>query len=257
MSERSSDPAYRSPISPGHSWYEASCGERPAYPPLDGDRTCDVVVIGGGFCGLSAAYRLAKGGTSVTLIDAARFGDGASGRNGGQMGSGQRAGALELEQQYGFERSKALWDMAEDAKRTLLDTARDEGFDIDYQPGQLTPMHRQRYEKEAREEVSLLRERYGYDAIEWLDRDAMASALGSTHYFGGTRDTGTGHIHPMKAVIGLARAAAKAGAALHEQTAMVSTEKDGCALGCKNLERHHPYRTGPAGAERLSRGYRR
>ncbi len=228
-----SDPGYRSPVSPGLSWYETSCGERTAYPALDSDAACEVVVVGGGFCGLSAAYRLAKGGTSVTLIDAARFGDGASGRNGGQMGSGQRAGALELESQYGFERSKALWDMAEDAKRTLLDTARDEGFDIDYQPGQLTPMHRQRYEKEAREEVSVLRERYGYDGIEWLDRTEMASALGSTAYFGGTRDTGTGHIHPMKAVIGLARAATKAGAALHENSAMVSVQKDGALWAVK------------------------
>ncbi len=88
-------------------------------------------------------------------------------------------------------------------------------------------MHRQRYEKEAREEVSVLRERYGYDAIDWLDADAMASALGSTAYFGGTRDTGTGHIHPMKAVIGLARAAAKAGAVLHENSAMEAVRKDG------------------------------
>ena len=74
---------YQSPISPGRSWYEDTAGERPPYPALDGDRSADVVIVGGGFTGLSAAAHLAKAGTNVALIEAHRFGDGASGRNGG------------------------------------------------------------------------------------------------------------------------------------------------------------------------------
>ncbi len=214
--------AYQSPISPGRSWYEDSCGKRPTYAPLDGDTTCDVVIVGGGFCGLSAALSLAETGTKVVLIDTHRFGDGASGRNGGQMGSGQRAGVIELEKELGFERSKALWDMAENAKLSLFDIAKRYGFDFDYQPGQLTPLHKQRFEAEAQEEVDILNGRYGYDKIEYFDQNAMASALGSQHYFGGTRDKGTGHIHPMKYVIGFAAAAAKAGAVLHENTEALS-----------------------------------
>ena len=58
---------------------------------LDGDRRADVVIIGGGFTGLSAAAHLAKSGANVALIEAHRFGDGASGRNGGQLGTGQRS----------------------------------------------------------------------------------------------------------------------------------------------------------------------
>ena len=72
---------YQSPISPGRSWYEDTAGPRPEYPALDGDRQCDVVIVGGGFTGLSAAAHLAKAGADVALIDANRFGDGASGRN--------------------------------------------------------------------------------------------------------------------------------------------------------------------------------
>src|SRR6478672_1158149 len=78
---------YQSPISPGISWYEDTAGPRPEYPRLDGDRRADVVIVGGGFTGLSAAAHLAKAGVNVALIDGNRFGDGASGRNGGQLGT--------------------------------------------------------------------------------------------------------------------------------------------------------------------------
>jgi len=80
-------------ISPGISWYEETAGERPEYPSLDGDRRADVVIVGGGFTGLSAAAHLAKAGANVALVEAHRIGDGASGRNGGQLGTGHRAWA--------------------------------------------------------------------------------------------------------------------------------------------------------------------
>jgi gamma-glutamylputrescine oxidase len=68
--------------------------------------TADVVIIGGGFTGLQAAYHLAAGGKDVVLIEGARFGDGASGRNGGQLGTGQRAWPEEQEADFG-RRAKA------------------------------------------------------------------------------------------------------------------------------------------------------
>ena len=83
----------------------------------------DVVIVGGGFTGLSAAAHLAKAGTNVALIEGNRIGDGASGRNGGQLGTGQRAGAEELEKELGFARAKALFDVAEEAKAHLLEFA--------------------------------------------------------------------------------------------------------------------------------------
>ncbi len=209
---------YQSPISPGISWYEATAGERPRYMPLDGDTRADVAIIGGGFTGLSAAFHLAERGADVVLLDGARFGDGASGRNGGQLGTGQRAWAEELEGELGFTRAKALFDLAEEAKAHLLDFADTHGIAIDYMPGQLSVAHRKRYLADYHAHASIMRERFDYPHITVMDRAETAERLGSNHYHGGIRDTGTGHIHPMRLVIGSARAAVKAGAHLHEES---------------------------------------
>jgi len=209
---------YQSPISPGRSWYEDTAGPRPEYPALDGDRTCDVVIVGGGFTGLSAAAHLAKAGTNVVLIEAHRFGDGASGRNGGQLGTGQRAWAEELEAEYGFSRAKALFDLAEEAKAHLLEFAAANQIDIDYMPGQLSVAHKPRYVDDYKAHAEIMAGRFSYPHISFMDAKETAERLGSTAYFGGTRDTGTGHIQPMKLVIGTARVAAQAGAQLFEGT---------------------------------------
>lgn len=213
--------AYQSPISPGRSWYEDTAGERPAYPALDGDLTVDIAIIGGGFTGLSAAVHLAKAGTNVALVEAHRFGDGASGRNGGQLGTGQRAWAEELEAELGFTRAKALFDIAEEAKANLLEFAGTNGIEIDYMPGQISVAHKRRFVDDYKAHAGIMAERFGYPHITFMDREETVERLGTDAYFGGVRDTGTGHIHPLKLVIGTAREAAEAGARLFENTKVI------------------------------------
>lgn len=210
-------PAYQSPIAPGRSWYEDSI-ERPTYPALDGSRKVDVLVVGGGFTGLSAALHLARTGVDVAVLEAHRFGDGASGRNGGQMGTGQRLWPMEIEAAYGFERSKALFDLAEEAKAHLTEFITANGIDADYREGQLSVVHKRRYLKDYRAQVEELTTRYAYPHVSFMDADETADRLGSRRYFGGIRDTGTGHINPMKLVVGSARVAAEAGALLFENS---------------------------------------
>lgn len=209
---------YQSPIAPGLSWYEASVTERPQYPELNGARQADVVIIGGGYTGLSAAYHLAKNGVDVVLIEAARLGDGASGRNGGQLGTGQRTWAEDLEKQYGFERAKALFEIAEEAKSHLLEFASANNIDMDFTRGQISAVHKQRYLKNYQNHAEQMATRFGYSHIRYVGRDEMASLLGSDRYHGGVYDSGTGHIHPLKFLIGAAKAAQKAGAHLFENT---------------------------------------
>jgi len=222
---------WQSPISPGVSWYEATVGDRPEYAPLDGSVEADVAIVGGGFTGLQAAYNLAKKGVRVVLIEAHRFGDGASGRNGGQLGTGQRAEAEALEEQLGYDRAKALFDLAENAKRHILDFASSQNIDIEYVPGQLNVSHKASYEKEFRDHVEIAATRYGYPHMRYMERAETEERVGSKRYHFGIRDTGTGHIHPMKLLVGLARAAKAAGAIIHEKTPALKIERaDGKAV---------------------------
>lgn len=218
---------YQSPISPGISWYEASVGERPRYATLAGDTSADVVIIGGGFTGLSAAAHLAKAGVDVVLVEQHRFGDGASGRNGGQLNTGQRSGIDELEKELGWTRAKALFDLAEEAKAHLLDFSRANGIEIDYRAGHMSVAHKKRYVADYRAYCDYLTDRVGYPHVSFMDAAETEERVGSKRYFGGMRDMGTGHIHPLKLVVGTARVAAEAGARLHEETGVTGIESEG------------------------------
>lgn len=218
---------WQSPIAPGISWYQATVGERPEYPALDGSKTADVAIVGGGFTGLQAAYNLAKAGISVILIEGHRIGDGASGRNGGQFGTGQRAWPDELEEELGYERSKALFDMAENAKKYVLDFATANGIDMEYMPGQMNVSHKAGHDREYRQSAEIMATRYGYPHVAFMDKAETAERLGSGLYHCGVRDTGTGHIHPLKLIVGLARTAKAAGAEIFEMTKASSIRQSG------------------------------
>ena len=211
-------------ISPGKSWYEETA-KRHTYPELNQNTKCDVCVVGGGFCGASTALHLAENKTNVVLLEQGRLGDGASGRNGGQMGSGQNLGVTALEGLIGRQKTKALWEIAEDAKKSLIEVAKKYEFEVDYINGQLTPAHHKRYEKKLRREVENLNKKYGYEHIKWVNKKGMAEMIGSNHYHGGIQDDGTGHIHPMKYIVGLGQAALTAGAKIFEQTKVTKVEK--------------------------------
>jgi Glycine/D-amino acid oxidases (deaminating) len=219
--------AWQSPIAPGISWYQDTVGERPEYPSLDGSKQVSVAIVGGGYTGLQAAYTLAKAGVSVLLIEGVRIGDGASGRNGGQFGTGQRWYPDELEDELGFERSKALFDLAENAKKHVLDFAAEHGIDMEFLPGQLNVSHKASYERDYRNSVEAISTRYGYKHMTFMDAKETAERVGSKRFYCGTRDTGTGHIHPLKLVVGLAKAAKAAGAEIYEMTRAKSIRQSG------------------------------
>lgn len=210
--------AWQSPIAPGISWYQTTVQDRVEYPTLDGSRQVDVAIIGGGFTGLQAAYNLAKAGVNVTLLEANHLGDGASGRNGGQFGTGQRSYPDEMEPKLGYEHAKALFDIAEDAKAYVMDFAKSNDIDMSYLPGQMNVSHKKAYAEDYRRSVDILAEKYGYPHLSYMERAESEERIGSKFYLGGVRDSGTGHINPLQLLVGLGKAAKAAGANIFENT---------------------------------------
>ncbi|MCF3973573.1 NAD(P)/FAD-dependent oxidoreductase [Paracoccus salsus] len=186
------------------------------FAQLRGETRTDVAVVGGGYTGLSAALQLARRGYQVVLLEAHRIGFGASGRNGGQVGSGQRQEVDWLEARMGRETARRLWDLAEDAKALVRSLAAEAGV-----PVRDGVAHACRTESElghARRMADHLARHYDYDRVQPLDKEAMAALLGSRAYVGGDLDRGAAHLHPLNLAIGMARLADAAGARIHENS---------------------------------------
>ena len=167
---------------------------------------------------MSAALTLASAGIDVVLLDAHRIGWGASGRNGGQLGSGQRVDQDELEKKYGSDHARALWDLAQVSKQNVHDLIKQYGIDCDYRSGIMHVDHKRRFTRETAEYVDKLNTEYDYDKISFVDRDALRQRLASDRYYSGSVDTGAGHLHPLKLAAGLARASIERGVRIFENS---------------------------------------
>ncbi|MBT2789519.1 NAD(P)/FAD-dependent oxidoreductase [Paraburkholderia strydomiana] len=195
--------------------------------PVDG--LADVVVIGAGFTGLSAALALGKRGASVTVVDAGRVGGGASGRNGGQVNTGVAQDFVALAAQLGIERASACYRAFADAVDTVERLIREERIDCDYlASGKLKlaskPHHLAHLEKTA----DLIRRTVDTD-IELIDGDRIRSEVQSDSFHGGLLQRHGGQMHMGKFTVGLAEAAVRRGAKLYENAAVTSIVKDGGA----------------------------
>jgi gamma-glutamylputrescine oxidase len=206
------------------SWYAATVAPLAPFPPLVGEARADVAVIGGGYTGLSAALHLAERGYDVALLEAHRVGFGASGRNGGQVGSGQRKDVDALEAAFGREMARRLWNLGEEAKalvRALIDR---HAIPAQWTPGILHACWHDREVAHAHRLAEKLARDYDYPHVRPLDRAAMRAEVDSPVYRGGSLDLGAGHIHPLAYALGLARAAAAAGARIHERSEVLTIE---------------------------------
>jgi len=207
------------------SWYAATAAPLPPFAPAQGDLSCDVCVVGAGFTGLSAALHLAERGYDVILLEAQRVGFGASGRNGGQVGTGQRLDQVTLEEKLGRGPARALWELSLESVALTRALAGRHAPEAGYAPGIIHAAHKARYVAEFHAYAEKLARDYDYHEIRPLDRAAMQALVGSPAYHGGDIDMGGGHLHPLRYALGLARAAQAAGVRIFEQSRVTALTK--------------------------------
>jgi len=192
--------------------------------PVKGDLSCDVCVIGGGFTGLSTALHLAERGYHVHLLEAQRIGFGASGRNGGQVGQGQRVDQDGLEKMFGDDRARELWNIGMQAVECVRDLSKSDLVHADFHSGIAHADHRARNVQHSRDYVEKMHTKYAYEHISFLDKEEMQALVQSQSYHGGSLDTRSGHIDPLQFALGLARMAQNAGVKLHERSRVTSVQ---------------------------------
>ncbi|MCU0912410.1 MAG: FAD-binding oxidoreductase, partial [Rhodobacteraceae bacterium] len=200
------------------SWYAATVDPLPPFAQLRGETRADVCIVGGGYTGLSAALHLARKGYDVALVEAHRVGFGASGRNGGQVGSGQRLEVDELERRFGKADARRLWDFGEEAKALVKGLLDHHAIPAGWTPGVAHADWQARGVAHTHGLAEKLARDYGYGQIELLDRDGLRDLVDSPAYAGGAVDWGAAHIHPLAYALGLARAAQAAGVRIYEES---------------------------------------
>ena len=190
-----------------NSWYAASANQQLDFPALRGTVQTDVCVIGGGYTGLSTAIHLRQRGYSVTLLEARRVGWGASGRNGGHVGTGQRVDQRRLERWVGRERARDLWQLGLEAVATVDRLIAQYAIDCDLRRGNLHVTARTRETDDLRAEVEHLDRVYDFREIRYVERAELAAMTSARGFQGGTLNLGARHLHPLNYALGLARAA--------------------------------------------------
>ena len=205
-------------------WIEAPPLSLPEQPVAS---TTDVVIVGAGYTGLSAALTLARAGRSVVVFDRQRPGEGASTLNGGIASGSLRPGLAEMTRKFGEDRAKGILQESKLAREHLASLIEAEAINCDFAlcgrfTGADSPAA---YDRLARE-ADMLRRELKIEANA-VSRAEQGNYLGTQLYHGGLIRWDIGGLHPAKLHLGLLQAVMKAGAVVHGETAVLKHEQHG------------------------------
>lgn len=206
------------------SYYEASVNRSAVLQPLQGEVSADVVVVGAGFSGLSAAIELAQRGYSVVVLEADRVCSGASGRNGGQAIVGFASGQEPFEQQLGKTAARTAWDMSLEAIDLLDARIASHAINCDRVKGYLYVADSARKARALESDMRAMEVSYGLKTAFTTGVDVQRQIC-SDRYFASAYENVSGHLHPLKFGLGLADAAQSLGVRIYEHSAVAGMSR--------------------------------
>ena len=196
------------------SLYAETAQPGPHTPPLEGDATTDVAIVGGGLTGLSAALHLAERGVAATVLESHEVGWGASGRNGGQVNPGLKFDPDVIERDFGAEMGGRMIALSGGAPARVFDLIERHQIQCEAHRGGTIRAAKSK-PNAALVERSAEKWRPRFAETSLLDAEAMRQATGTGRYLCGMLDRRGGSINPLGYARGLARAAQQAGARIH------------------------------------------
>ncbi|WP_332613377.1 NAD(P)/FAD-dependent oxidoreductase [Achromobacter sp. ESBL13] len=212
------------PLSP--SLWAATAAPPPPTEPLTASTQADVLVIGGGYAGLSTALHLAERGVKTIVLEAREIGFGGSGRNGGQVIPGLKYDPDDLIAMFGHDKGERLLRFAGATADSVFNLIDRHAMDVPHvRKGWIQGAHTAEALRIAHGRAAQWA-RHGVDA-QPLDTDQVARLLGTNRYLGGWVDNRAGAVQPLSYVRGLARAALNAGALIHTDTPVTGLKRDG------------------------------
>lgn len=206
------------------SYYAATANMTKERPALQEAKQTDVCVIGAGYTGLSTALFLLEKGFSVTVLEAAKVGFGASGRNGGQIVNSYSRDLDSIERSVDSSAAKLIGQMAFEGGRIIRERVARYNIQCDLKDGGVFAAlsQKQMHHLEAQK---ALWERYGYHQLELLDEQGIKRVVASDRYIGGMLDKQGGHIHPLNLALGEAVAVESLGGVVYENSPAVRIER--------------------------------
>ncbi len=205
------------------SYYAATANSTVVRPEIQDNKQADVCVIGAGYTGLSTTLFLLEKGFSVIVLEAAKVGFGASGRNGGQIVNSYSRDLDSIERTASASAAKLIGDMAFEGGRIIRERVARYGIRCDLKDGGVFAAFNQK-QMHHLEAQKALWERYGYQHLELLDEQDIQRVVACERYAGGMLDTQGGHIHPLNLALGEAAAVESLGGSIFEQSPALRVE---------------------------------
>ncbi len=156
----------------------------------------------------------------MVVLEGRQVGWGASGRNGGQLGTGQRREEAELEARFGRDTARQLFALGLAGRDLVRELVRRHAIDCDLTAGQLLCAAKPAHASDLARRSARLAKDYGYPHQRVLSRRELRALVDSPIYHGGVRDAGAAHLQPLNYALGLARACLAAGVRIYEESAV-------------------------------------
>ncbi|SHM32934.1 gamma-glutamylputrescine oxidase [Roseibium suaedae] len=205
------------------SYYAASANPAPHRPPLTGDHSTDICIVGAGYSGLSTGLHLAEKGYKVVMIEAAQVGWGASGRNGGQIVAGLNASLQTIRKRYGAETAGFVAGLVQEGGEIIRERIKTYNIQCDLKEGNIFAAYTGAHMRELEDRLKLWAS-YGLHNQEMLSREQLRNHIASDVYAGGMIDHSGGHIHPLNLALGEAAAFESLGGVIFEQSPVVKVD---------------------------------